>query len=407
MQSDSTRSPAQAAELVKGTSGEVLLFNCLQAWNVTVRADKLAVLQKGLRERLIVAADFLTGAEEEGLLKTILARWFWAFQSVIKVKEADALRSRTCAAKDAVLEFPSKWSAFKEWHAVAKVAAEERKTAQEFLRRQKLRDVETNVIKFQTEIRPRMLKLTERVVEMFEALQADQVFERWREHGVRSRLVVKTVEYRVLGDCLQPLRSCLEAWRCRCVRAWLRGAGFRLGQSVVSWGSLAVAQCIFAIWRGRPGGKGLGRAYMETVLHMSGRSVSTSIAAAGRHQSELDALEATGPSKHAMAGTLQMLLAWRLEDTFAHSPAFNLVDVRVLSETMVNLAQSLLHVLFLFVLLPLLRPRDQGRFQRWYEDYGMHNRLFGQQGPPLETEPDEENRTAATATDNDDGEPTS
>ena len=185
---------------------------------------------------------------------------------------------------------------------------------------------------------------------------------------------------------------------------------------------------------------------------MSGRSVSTSIAAAGRHQSELDALEvrrqttarmqepyktnleeayrildgmldtepaendwlwlskcgeATGPSKHAMAGTLQMLLAWRLEDTFAHSPAFNLVDVRVLSETMVNLAQSLLHVLFLFVLLPLLRPRDQGRFQRWYEDYGMHNRLFGQQGPPLETEPDEENRTAATATDNDDGEPTS
>ena len=25
-------------------------------------------------------------------------------------------------------------------------------------------------------------------------------------------LVVKTVEYRVLGDCLQLLRSCLEAW---------------------------------------------------------------------------------------------------------------------------------------------------------------------------------------------------
>ena len=46
----------------------------------------------------------------------------------------------------------------------------------------------------------------------------------------------------------------------------------KASESVVSWGSLAVAQCIFAIWRGRLGGKGLGwKAYYSSSTRLRHR----------------------------------------------------------------------------------------------------------------------------------------
>jgi len=45
------------------------------------------------------------------------------------------------------------------------------------------------------------------------------------------------------------LKFLVEAWRGGCIRVWLRGAGFRLGQAVVRWQQAAVLQQSVALWR--------------------------------------------------------------------------------------------------------------------------------------------------------------
>lgn len=235
-----------------------VLSNCLHTWHSMVHKERWQSLRSRSKVQALRMALCKVHMQDKVLMQLIFSRWLQAW-AVDKIAEADARASRLRQMQEfskqiffqiiRKIDFAVIWSFFKEWHGLARLTVEERKTAAEYFRRQQLLDVERRTLRFQTEIRPKIRKSIERSVEMYEALHATEVFDQWKLWSSRNRMISDHLDSMELREREDILKFLVEAWRGGCIRVWLRGAGFRLGQAVVRWQQAAVLQQSVALWR--------------------------------------------------------------------------------------------------------------------------------------------------------------
>lgn len=248
----------KTAAAAADSESSFLMLECLHNWQLMVTRAKDARRRDigkafGHRVCLLKEATFL-----EGLRQRVFQRWVEVLV-LRKLAQAEFREDRARVGQERCrhmllitlrrTEAAALWSFLREWHALARITAEERKTAAEYLRRQQLLDVERRLLHFQTETRPRIRRAVEKMVQSYEAMAAAEVFSHWKLFVCHHRLVLASLHAAERRDAARQQKLLLEVWRGSCVLAWLRGAGLRLGQAVVRWGQSAVLQKSVTMWR--------------------------------------------------------------------------------------------------------------------------------------------------------------
>jgi len=260
----------RAAEFVRDCGTTALGLITLRMWLAMVKLKKLQLLRHGLKDRLSFFAGYMDEASSEVVLGMAMTRWFEAmmlrkqnearaeahyaevsFKENLQVSKERVKRWRIKCGQQVAksLDLPLVWVSFMAWTIFMKKAKEEAIAASEFLKRQRNRELDAHIQRFQTETKPKLVRRIMDVIWAHSAKTLPEVFATWRHLWIQQRLSHKNVAWYMHRKTLGNLARTIEAWKAACIRGWLRVVGYRLGQAVARWGDDGVSRRLLLSWR--------------------------------------------------------------------------------------------------------------------------------------------------------------